>query len=166
MSQEIFDPLIRMVRNGELKKEFSWGTFEIEGLPDLNMIWRDLNPGEQTRKEDYILTGDHWSPAAEGTVRVANGPRIFRPKGSNARRWYVGGTHCNYVDRTGHPDNPFGSLEEALKKIPPSAVGVVISKRTYEELHAFDPPHCDWNRDVNDTIPPEPVDCRTGQPPR
>jgi hypothetical protein len=158
MSQENTDPLIRMVRNGELRED-GWETIVIEGLPDLSIIWRDLKPGEQTRKGDYVLLGDRWSPASDGIVRLANGSPIWRPMGPNADRWYVGGTHWNCVDRTGHYDNPFGSLEEALKQISPSAVGLVHSiSITYEILHAFDPPDCDWSRDVNDTTRPASVD--------
>jgi hypothetical protein len=114
--------------------------FTIEGLPDPHLIWRALSVGETTRSGDYTLLADRWYPAPENVVLRAERPRVWRPLGPTAMRWYVGGSQCIYIRRDGDPARPFGSLKEAIARIKQPAVGVVIDLRTHTVLHAFDPP--------------------------
>jgi hypothetical protein len=141
---EVSDPLIRRFPEGWEPVDFELVT--LEGLPNSEMLWRTLKLGETTRKGDYVYLQGRWHPAPESQLLRADRPRVWRPLGPGARRWYAGGSGVNCADRNGDPWKPFGSLEEALARIKLPALGVVVATSNYEELHAFDPPIWDENR--------------------
>src|SRR6187401_2358101 len=109
MSEVVSDPMIRRFREGLDPVEVELIT--LEGLPNPEMLWRSLKVGETTRKGDYAFLQGRWYPAPECQVLRADRPRVWRPLGPGARRWYVGGSSVNFADRNGDPWKPFGSLE-------------------------------------------------------
>jgi len=125
----------------------NWGTVSLEGLPDVTIVWRPLQLGEETRLGDWAWDCDGWYACQPG-IRFVPDPHNFawRPLGAQACVWWIGPNDCSPDQRIGTLDQPWFDVAEAVAKIPGGSVGAVYEKHTNRLLLAYDPPYWDWER--------------------
>jgi hypothetical protein len=161
MPRKPLDPLLSRVLTepAQAVADPHWEACVLAGLPDC-AHWRRLGPDEPLR------TGDYWwdVPGNRWVAQQEPGPGrdlAFRPLGDDCLLWYIGRSQVSPQYRTGAPDLPFATLEEALAQLPGERPCLIFHLGEQWPCYWRDPAAWDWSRYLETVAreaqtPPEP----------